>query len=77
MAEQELLQVIRTIMREEVSQIIDQKLEQINQRFDSVDQRLDLIEESLDEVRTSTNILIGWTEKVSTAVHFPLPAIDD
>lgn len=69
MTDQELLQAM--------SQMMDKKLEPINQRLDSIDQRLDDMEESLSEVRTGTNTLIGWAEKVSMAATFPLPDIDD
>lgn len=77
MTDQELLQAIRSITKEEVSQLMDQKLQPITQRLDSIEQRMDDLEESLEETRTGVNMLIAWSEKVSMAAKFPLPDIDD
>ena len=53
-----------------MGQMMDQKLEPLKADIEE-------IKESLDVVRSCTNSLIEWSEKVSMAVHFPLPAIDD
>jgi len=76
MTDQELLQAIRTITREEIKPI-NQRLDAMDQRLDSMDQRLSVVEESLEETRTGVNMLISWSEKVSMAATFPLPDIDD
>lgn len=62
MTDQELLQAIRAITREELKPI---------------SQRLDALEESQEETRNGVNMLISWSEKVSMAASFPLPDIDD
>ena len=92
MTDQELLQAMRQMLQESearMSQMMDQKLDQrlqesetrmgqkLDRKLEPILQRLDAIEESLEEVRDSTNMLISWSEKVSTAIHFPLPAIDE
>lgn len=69
MTDQELLQAIRAITKEE--------LKPITQRLDKLDERLDMLEESLEETRNGMNMLINWSEKVSMAATFPLPDIDD
>ncbi len=69
MTDQELLQAIRTITREEIKPL--------NQRLDAMDQRLSAVEESLEETRTGVNMLISWSEKVSMTASFPLPDIDN
>ena len=76
MSDQELLQAIRAITREELNPI-NQRLNGIDQHLDSIDQRLDALEESLEETRNSVNLLIEWSEKVSMAATFPLPDIDE
>lgn len=62
MTDQELLQAIRAITREELKPIVE---------------RLDALEESQEETRNGVNMLINWSEKVSMAATFPLPDIDD
>ncbi len=62
MTEQELLQAIRTITREEIKPLKEE---------------IEGIKESLEETRTGVNMLISWSEKVSMAATFPLPDIDD
>ena len=76
MTDQELLQAIRAITREEIKPLKDE-VSAINQRLDTLDQRIDSLEESLEETRNGVNMLIGWSEKVSMAATFPLPDIDD
>lgn len=62
MTDQELLQAIRAITREEMKPLKEEMEE---------------MKESLTEVRTGVNMLIDWSEKVSMAAKFPLPNIDD
>jgi len=62
MTDQELLQAIRAITREEVKPLKEEIKD---------------IKESLEETRTGVNMLISWSEKVSMAASFPLPDIDD
>ena len=40
-----------------------------------VHEKLDDLIEAHDETRMSVNTILGWTEKVSAAVNFPLPRI--
>lgn len=63
-----------TSVRADMGQMMDRKL---SEQLTPIREDIEEIKESLEEVRTSTNMLISWTEKVSTAVHFPLPAIDE
>ena len=92
MTDQELLEAMKQMLQESETRM-GQKLEtrmgqmlqesetrmgqMMDRKLEPVFQRLDAIEESLEEVRDSTNMLIAWSEKVSTAIHFPLPAIDE
>ncbi len=62
MTDQELLQAIRTITREEIKPLKEE---------------IEGLKESLEETRTGVNMLISWSEKVSMAATFPLPDIDD
>ena len=92
MTDQDILQAMRQMIQESetrmtqtmsqmiqesegrMGQMMDQKL---SEQLTPIREDIEEIRESLEEVRTSTNMLISWTEKVSTAVHFPLPAIDE
>lgn len=76
MVDQELLQAISQMMDEKLEPI-SQRLDTVDKRLDGIDQRLDRLEDDLDEVRSATNTLIQWSEKVSMAATFPLPDIDD
>ncbi|RKI63724.1 hypothetical protein D7V91_17220 [bacterium 1xD42-67] len=69
MTDQELLQAIRTITREEIKPL--------KEEVSAISQRLDELEESQEEIRNGVNMLINWSEKVSMAATFPLPDIDD
>ena len=62
MTDQELLQAIRAITREEMKPLKEEMEE---------------MKEDLSEVRTGVNMLSNWSEKVSMAATFPLPDIDD
>ncbi len=62
MTDQELLQAIRTITREEIKPLKEE---------------IEGLKESLEETRTGVNMLISWSEKVSMAASFPLPDIDN
>ncbi len=62
MTDQELLQAIRAITREEMKPLKEE---------------IEEMKEDLSEVRTGVNMLISWSEKVSMAATFPLPDIDD
>lgn len=67
MSEQELLQAMRLMLREELGTV--------NQRLDTVDKRLDRLEESMVEVRDCVNALLEWSDKISEANRFPLPRL--
>lgn len=69
MTDQELLQAIRAITKEEIRPLKDE--------VSAINQRLDALEESQEEIRNGVNMLINWSEKVSMAATFPLPDIDD
>ena len=60
MTEQELLQAIRSIVQEELAPI-----------------KADIVElkENQEEIRNCVNTILGWTDKVSAAINFPLPKI--
>ena len=60
MTEQELLQAIRRIVQEELAPI-----------------KADIVElkENQEEIRNCVNTILGWTDKVSEAINFPLPKI--
>lgn len=76
MVDQELLQAISQLLDDKLKPV-NQRLDTVDKRLDGIDQRLDRLEEDLDEVRSATNALIQWSEKVSMAATFPLPDIDD
>lgn len=61
MTDQELLQAIRIVVREETANIIKEELIPIK--------------EDLEEVRTGVNTLLEWAEKTSHALEFPLPKV--
>jgi len=61
MVDKELLQAI--------GEMFDEKLRPITQR-------LDAIEEGQEEIRTSVNVLLEWSERISDTISFPLPRIE-
>ena len=67
MNDQELLQAIRAIVKEEI--------DPMKQRMDSMEQKLDTLIEAHEITRDGVNRLLDWSEKVSTAVQFPLPDV--
>ncbi len=73
MTEQEL-QAIRIIIREEIApikaDIVELKKGQEEMRVDIAD-----LKEKQEDIQTSVNAILGWTDKVSEAVNFPLPRI--
>ena len=88
MTDQELLQAMQKMIEQSetrMCQRIEQSIEQsevrmgqmMDQKLEPIKADIEEIKESLDVVRSCTNSLIEWSEKVSMAVHFPLPAIDD
>lgn len=60
MTDQEMLQAMRSILKEELDPI----------RADIAD-----LKEGQEELRLSINTILEWTDKVSEAVNFPLPKV--
>lgn len=67
MTEQELLQAMRSMLKEELGPI--------QTRLDTVDKRLERLEEGQEEVRDCVNALLEWSDKISEANRFPLPRL--
>lgn len=62
--------------------LILQELMKINGRLDKMDDRLNQMEttletmqEDLEITRSGVNTILGWAERVSNAIRFPLPKI--
>lgn len=55
--------------------LILQELSGVKAEMAKMNERLDAIEESVDETRGAVNMLVGWAEKVTEAMSFPLPKI--
>lgn len=72
MTDQELLQAIRSIVKEEsatITQRSDAKFDAITQRLDTMQDDITTLKDSVDEVRSTTNYLAEWVEKLETAFH--------
>lgn len=67
MTDQELLQVIRTALQEEINPL--------NKRLDHIDKQLEALEEGQTEIRGGVNTLLDWADKVGGSISFPLPKI--
>ena len=55
-----------------LSQMMDQKLASINQRLDRLESKVDRIAENMAINRKALESIIEWTQKVGSALHFPL-----
>ena len=66
-SDQELLQTMHSMLKEELDPI----------RSDIAEMKTDIadLKEGQEELRLSINAILGWTDKVSEAVNFPLPKI--
>ena len=88
MSEQELLQAMRIMLKEELGpihqrldtvdkrfDIVDKRLDSLDRRMGSVETRLERLDESQEEVRDCVNALLEWADKISEANRFPLPQL--
>ena len=81
MSEQELLQAMRLILKEELKPIyqrldtVDKRLDSLDRRVGGVETRLERLEEGQEEVRDCMNSLLEWADKISEANRFPLPRL--
>lgn len=67
MLSQEDLQAISQIVRSEIAPVKDD-VQTLNCRVESLENRMDNLESSLEEVRTSTNYLVDWADRVEHVV---------
>lgn len=81
MSEQELLQAMRLMLKEELGPIhqrldtVDKRLDTVDKRLDAVEKRLERLEEGQEVVRDCVNALLEWSDKISEANRFPLPRL--
>lgn len=55
-----------------IESLFNKRLDKIESRLDSIDERLSDLEESVAEVRSATNHLLGWADKVSVITKVAL-----
>lgn len=55
--------------------LILQELMKINGRLDKMENTLEEMKEDLEITRSGVNTILGWAERVSNAISFPLPKI--
>ena len=76
MTDQELLQAIRAITKEELKPI-KQEIAEMKKDITEIKDDIAELKENQEETRNGVNMLVNWSEKVSMAATFPLPDIDD
>lgn len=54
---------------------VQSEIKGMQSEIKEIHEKLDDLIEAHDETRMSVNTILGWTEKVSAAVNFPLPRI--
>ena len=74
MTDQELLQAMKTMIKEELEPI-NKRLDSMEGKLDSMEGRLDSMEETLEATKDGVNTLLEWAEECSTVLKFPLPRI--
>ena len=68
MIDQDTLQAIRDMMREEM-QPVTQRLDTMQSDITTLKEDIDTLKDSVEEVRSTTNYLAEWVEKLETAFH--------
>ena len=51
---------------------MESRLDSMDKRLDSMDKRLSDLEENVTEIRSATNHLLGWADKVSVITKVAL-----
>ncbi len=77
MVDQELLEALRGVIKEEV-QPIHECLDKMDERLSKLEEQVALIKEDTAITRETANALVEWAERVSviTRVEFPVEHID-
>lgn len=81
MVDQELLCAMRNMIKEEIAPIkadvAEMKADITGMKADISEMKADIadLSEGQEELRLSVNTILGWTDKVSEAVNFPLPKV--
>lgn len=65
------LQAIESLFNKRFDKI-ESRLDSVDKRLDSIDERLSDLEENIAEVRSATNHLLGWADKVSVITKVAL-----
>lgn len=51
---------------------VEERMDNLEKRMDNLEKRMDNLEESVQEIRTSTNRLLDWADKVEHVVEIAL-----
>lgn len=84
MVDQELLQALRGVVKEEIQPIherldkMDERLDKLESRMSNLEEQTALIKEDTAITRETANALVEWAERVSviTRVEFPVEHIE-
>lgn len=74
MVDQELLQAMRAMIKEEMEPI-NKRLDGIDERLSGIDERLERLEEHTEITRDGVNSLLEWAEECGNTITFPLPKV--
>lgn len=55
-----------------IESLFNKRFDKIESRLDSIDKRLSDLEENVTEIRSATNHLLGWADKVSVITKVAL-----